>query len=200
MKINGAFKLEKKELYINSNEIEGNVEIKISAAVLIFYDQFKIILSRNDNRLSFPTGVWDGKKTLINSVLTELGKEIIVASDEKYSFWLYERELLEEEFVKSFAEGKQLKFSGVNVPIEDFILKNTVSVYLDELYQGSALVTKEDGNMEIIFLFRTFYDGLSTSFLRGGCQQEVGVFSLIDLINEEKTAEVEVVEKLLRRL
>lgn len=191
----------------------------VSAVLLVHTkDGVKTIMSRFDDghptaagKLSPPAGVWDGDKDLLNSALNELGEEVIVTNGAMYYYWSYNNHYLSPEWVNSYFYGRGIRSSESDIEISLFDHdKKTVHVFLDGKYQGQALLAyePENGGIEFMFLFllRRSKIDLEGS-LRDGekfkdtwLNRQVGLFSVKDLINENKTTKAEEIQKLLQSL
>ena len=103
-----------------------------------------------------------------------------------------------------------MKMSGFRVEVYEHEAEGTVSVYLDDDYQGEALLAykPETGGVELIFVFQC--DILLNGLLRDGerfgekwLDREVGLYDWLELHNEpddRKTTKVKVVEAYLQEV
>jgi len=188
----------------------------VSVVVLVpDIKQFKVILNRFDSghptaagKLSTPAGVWEGKKSLLDAALKELGEEVILVDSFGLVFWAFDNRFLSKDWAEKYARENGIeKFNDAKIKIEPFESPETIAIYLDGVYQGQAILAyeSENGGIEIMFLFMT-KETINGFILKDGenfdgqwLNREVGFFSLDDLSKEsEKTTKVDVVEKLLK--
>lgn len=186
----------------------------VSAVVLVPKTSFKfgVILNRFDaghptaaGKLSTPAGIWEGKESLLDSALRELGEEVILVDGSNCGFWTYNGQLLAEQWVKEYTSFHGMEISDFKAEILPFEAEGTFEIYLDGEYQGNALLAyePETGSIEIIFVFETaiHLDGMLRDGERFNGQwlnREVGIYSLKDIFKEENiTSKVEAVEEFL---
>ncbi|MDD4785486.1 MAG: hypothetical protein PHH12_03485 [Candidatus Shapirobacteria bacterium] len=187
----------------------------ISVVVLVPIENgLGVILNRFDaghpiaaGKLSTPAGIWEGKQSLLDSALSELGEEVIIA-DRECGFWTYKGQLLAEEWVKEYAFSHGMKTVDFKVEIYSLEVEGNFEIYLDGEYQGNALLAyePETGGIEILFVFETFVsvNGMIVDgerFKDQWLDREVGVYTLEQLLNEDKkTSKVETVELFLQSM
>ena len=193
--------------------ILDNGNLRAGVSVLVFTPD-GVILNRFDsghptapNKLSLPAGIWEGKESLFDAALRELGEEVILNHGDKCGLWNFKEKMLSKGWVEEYAKDHRKQMSGFRIEILELAAEGTVQIYLDGKFEGEALLAfePETGGIEIIFVFKT--DANLGEMLRDGerfngqwLHREVGVFTLEHLLREDqKTTKVEVVENFLRR-
>lgn len=191
---------------------KGKLRAGVSALVLT---PDGVILNRFDsghptapNKLSLPAGIWEGKESLFDAALRELGEEVILNHGDKCGFWNFKEKMLSKGWVEEYAKDHRKQMSGFRIEILELVAEGTVQIYLDGKFEGEALLAyePETGGIEIIFVFET--NAHVGEMLRDGerfkdqwLHREVGVFTLDQLLKEDqKTTKVEAVEVFLRNL
>ena len=188
----------------------------VSAVVLTPVENgIGVILNRFDSghptaagQLSTPAGIWEGNEDLKTAAMRELGEEVILKDGNCLGYWSFDFGLLSPEWVGEYSQAHKLKTINFYVPISPYEMEGLVEIVLDGHPQGKALLAYEPitGGIEILFVFETtvcvngmIVDG--ERFKEEWLHREVGVFTLDQLIKEEKkTTKVEAVEALLHNL
>lgn len=163
------------------------------------------------NHLSIPAANWGlGVTDILDSSLNQLGIEVIPALNDSVAVFEHRDYLIANSYVDKFASINGKERSLKKVKIIEFCSQdeNVVEIYLDNRYQGPALlsVKPETGSIEIIMLFQLhhdhhvgniqFFDGkiLPTGNYRNS---QSGLFTLTDLIHESLTSKAENIKQFL---
>jgi hypothetical protein len=173
------------------------------SAVVLNLEEKSVILSRFDSghptaadKLTPPAGLWDSNSSLKKTALDELGEEVILTAEDYHGYWFYKEQRLAVNWVKRYAEEngyKELFHMGWEIIDMETDRNDIFDIYLDDEYQGKAMIAAEfdTGSIELLFLFQinslpmniVMKDG---EFFKSWLNREVGWFTKKQMIEERE--------------
>jgi len=147
----------------------GRLRAGVSAAVLVRGSDgvTRVILNRFDSghptaagQWSLPSGLWDRSDLdLKGAAIAELGQEVVLYQRQSATCvpWKYNGEVLEAGWLMDYAQDHSMQISDWrSIGIDDFSTTDIYYVYMDNVFQGRALLAlePETGGIEFLFLFQ----------------------------------------------
>mgnify|MGYP001805801559 CR=1 FL=1 len=164
------------------------------------------------NKLTPPAGIWDSHEDLFHSALAELGQEIIISENEgnKIGVWKHDGQIVEQDWVCKYIDENNLYRSSYQIDVSTMPAKNTIKVFLDNVFQGNAIIAAEFDTGSVEFMFPMIATVKTKPFVRDGesfggqwLHRQCRTYTYEEIVkipDEEKTTKVKAVEAFMSSL